>query len=139
MTQFYAILVKNVAIWRIFQVELQFENKSSNWLHFTQYCLWTLQFYDFFKSNQNAKLTRQIDFFSYYFAYEDMKISSNCNAKINRQIDTILLMNVAIWRIFSRKIAIQKKTSSNWLGFVRFWIMNFAIWRVFQVNLQCTK
>ena len=37
----------NDANWRIFQLNLQFENNSSNWLGFALFCLWMMQFNDF--------------------------------------------------------------------------------------------
>ena len=55
LTWFCAIKLMNDAIWRLFQVTLQFENNSSNWLVFALCKLEMLQFDDFFKPNCNLK------------------------------------------------------------------------------------
>ena len=49
------------AIWRIFQVILQLENNSSNWLGLELLRLWMLQIDGFFKWSGNFEIIRQID------------------------------------------------------------------------------
>ena len=51
MTWFCAILLMNDAIWRIFQVKLQFENNSTNWLDFALCSYWMMQFNKIFKKS----------------------------------------------------------------------------------------
>ena len=53
----------NDVIWRIFQVNLQIENNSSNWLGFALFSKWMMWFDEFFKWIYNLQITRQINLF----------------------------------------------------------------------------
>ena len=76
-------VVENYSKRSHFQVKLQFENNSSNWIGAVLFILWIVQFDEFFKHNRKFENHSWIVRFDEFF-------KQNCNLKISCQIELVL-------------------------------------------------